>query len=53
MALNGKLWRRVAAIVAIMIGALFMWLSPEQPVGAIMLMAGIALEVLGIRLDHA
>ena len=53
MAVNRKFWRRVAAIIFIVMGALVMWLSPEQTIGAVMLMAGIALEVLGIHFEHA
>ena len=53
MAVNRKLGRRIAALVIIVIGALFMWLSPEHLIGAVTLAAGIALEALGIHLDHA
>ena len=49
---NRKLLRRALAIAAIVTGALLMWLSPEQLFGALTLVAGIALEALGIHLDH-
>ena len=53
MAVRARLGRRIAALIIIVIGALLMWLSPEQLIGVVTLTAGIALEVLGIHLDHA
>jgi uncharacterized membrane protein YccC len=53
VALNRRFWRRAAALAAIVIGALLLWLSPEQLVGVLTMVAGIALEAIGIRLDHA
>ena len=53
MAVNAALWRRVAAVIVIVLGALLMWFSPEHLMGVVTLVAGIALEVLGIHLDHA
>lgn len=29
-----------------------MWLSPEALLGTLVLLAGIAVEVIGIRLEH-
>ena len=53
MAVNHKWLRRTASLTAIVVGALLLWLSPEQVVGVAMLVAGIALEAIGIHLDHA
>lgn len=51
--MNGRRWRRALAVTAIVAGALLMWLSPEQLTGAMTLVAGLALEAIGIRLEHA
>lgn len=53
LAVSRRLWRRVVAMGVVALGALIMWLSPDQLMGAVTLMAGIALEVLGIHLEHA
>ena len=53
VALTRPFWRRALAMFLIVLGALFLWLSPDHLVGAITVMAGIALEALGIHLDHA
>ena len=45
--------RRVAAAAAIVGGALLLWLSPEALLGVVLATAGIALEMIGIALDHA
>ena len=50
--MKAKLIRRTLALSAIVAGALMMWLSPEALGGAIVMGAGIALEVLGIWLEH-
>ena len=52
LVLSRRFWRRVLALGLIVLGALFLWLSPDHLVGAITVMAGIALEVLGIHLEH-
>lgn len=44
--------RRTLAVCAIVAGVLLMWLSPEVLGGAILLSAGVALEILGIWLEH-
>ena len=46
-----KLVRRTLAACAIITGALLMWLSPEVLGGAILLSAGVALEIFGIWLE--
>ncbi|MCX7961471.1 MAG: hypothetical protein RML56_05585 [Burkholderiales bacterium] len=43
--------RRIGAGAAIVVGALLMWLSPETPAGAIVMAAGIAIELVGIALE--
>lgn len=47
-----KLIRRTLAACAVIAGALLMWLSPEVLGGAILLSAGVALEIFGIWLEH-
>lgn len=47
-----KIVRRALALSAIVAGGLMMWLSPEVLGGAILLGAGIALEIFGIWLEH-
>lgn len=51
--MDRKTWRRVVASAAIVGGALLLWLSPDALLGGIMMAAGIALEAIGIRLEHA
>jgi len=46
-----KLIRRALAACAIVAGALMIWLSPEVLGGAILLSAGVALEIFGIWLE--
>ncbi|HYL25326.1 MAG TPA: hypothetical protein VEV21_13120 [Burkholderiales bacterium] len=53
MALKRKLLRRAAAGAAIVIGALLLWISPEQLLGVVTIVAGLVLEAIGVRLDHA
>ncbi len=50
--MNRNHWRRALALTAIVGGALLMWLSPEVLLGALVMLAGIALEAVGIRLEH-
>jgi hypothetical protein len=51
--MDRKTVRRSAAGILIVAGALLLWLSPEAPLGVFTVLAGIALEAIGIRLDHA
>jgi len=44
--------RRIAGGAAIVGGAVLMWLSPEALAGALLMAAGIALEVVGIALER-
>lgn len=48
-----RILRRVLAGALVVCGALLLWLAPETLAGALLAVAGIALEVLGIALDHA
>ena len=52
MAIASTFWRRAIATAFIVAGALILWLSPDQVIGAVTMMAGIALEVVGIHLEH-
>jgi hypothetical protein len=45
--------RRIAGAAAIVAGAVLMWLSPDVLAGAILMAAGIGLEILGIALERA
>ncbi len=44
--------RRILGVILIFFGALLMWLAPEILVGVIMILIAIALEILGIALEH-
>lgn len=44
--------RRVIGAAAVVGGALLMWLSPEVLGGALVMAAGIALELVGIALER-
>jgi hypothetical protein len=50
--MNRKSWRRALALAAVVGGGLLMWLSPEVTLGSVVMLAGIALEAIGIRLEH-
>lgn len=45
------LLRRIGAASAIIVGALLMWLSPATLSGALVMAAGIAIELAGIALE--
>lgn len=49
--MGSRTLRRVGAGAAIVAGALLMWLSPATLPGAIVMAAGIAIELLGIALE--
>ena len=44
--------RRVVGAALVVSGGVLMWLAPEVLAGAILLAAGIALEIIGITLEH-
>lgn len=43
--------RRILAALLIIIGALLLWLAPESPGGIILLVCGVAIEIIGIALE--
>jgi membrane-bound ClpP family serine protease len=43
--------RRILAVLLIIIGAAFLWLAPESPGGIILLILGVATEIIGIALE--
>jgi hypothetical protein len=43
--------RRILAVILIIIGAILLWLAPESPGGIILLVCGIAVEIIGISLE--
>lgn len=43
--------RRVLAMVLIVIGGFLMWFAPESPGGVILMICGIAVEIIGITLE--
>lgn len=44
--------RRILGAVLIALGGLLMWLAPEILAGVIVILIAIALEILGIALEH-
>ena len=50
--LKRKRTRRILGGAMVVCGALLMWLAPDSAAGAVLLGAGIGLEVLGIALEH-
>ncbi len=44
--------RRILGATLIVFGALLMWLAPESLAGVIVVLIAVALEVLGIALEH-
>jgi uncharacterized membrane protein HdeD (DUF308 family) len=44
--------RRALGAVLVVVGGVLMWLAPEAWSGAVLLVAGIALEIAGIALEH-
>jgi hypothetical protein len=44
--------RRVVGAALVVSGGVLMWLAPEVLAGAILLAVGIALEIIGITLEH-
>ena len=50
--MSARTIRRVIGAAAVVGGALLMWLSPEVLGGALVMAAGIALELVGIALER-
>lgn len=44
--------RRAVSGVLLATGAALMWFAPETPAGVVVLALGVALEALGIHLEH-
>ncbi len=44
--------RRAIAVIMVVLGALLMLLAPEAWPGALLLILGVAVELLGIALEH-
>ncbi|MFZ5522539.1 MAG: hypothetical protein ACOY9D_00445 [Pseudomonadota bacterium] len=44
--------RRSSAIMLVVLGAILMFLAPEAWPGALVLILGVALELVGIALEH-
>ena len=43
--------RRLLAVLLIIVGAILLWLAPESPGGIILLILGIAVELISITLE--
>ena len=50
--MNARTLRRIAGGTLVVVGALLMWLSTEALGGALVMAAGIALELFGIALER-
>ncbi|MGC2048128.1 MAG: hypothetical protein WA635_05915 [Gallionella sp.] len=44
--------RRAIAVIMVMLGAILMFLAPEAWPGALVLILGVVLELVGIALEH-
>ncbi|MBI3936203.1 MAG: hypothetical protein HY323_04440 [Betaproteobacteria bacterium] len=44
--------RRIAGATLVIAGGLLMWLAPAVLAGLVLLAAGVALEIVGITLEH-
>jgi hypothetical protein len=44
--------RRIVGGAMVVGGALLMWFAPDTVTGAVLLGSGIALEIMGIALEH-
>jgi hypothetical protein len=47
-----KVLRRTVGVTLIVAGGLLMWLSPETLSGALLMGAGVALELIGLAFEH-
>lgn len=52
MWLKRKSMRRTVGAMLLLAGGLLMWLAPEHPVGLILFVAAVLLEIAGITLEH-
>jgi hypothetical protein len=44
--------RRASAVILVVLGAILMFLAPEAWPGALVLILGVVLELVGIALEH-
>lgn len=44
--------RRIVAGLLIVLGAVMLWFAPESMGGIVLLVCGIAIEIIGITLEH-
>jgi len=44
--------RRTIAVILVVLGAVLMFLAPEEWPGEVILILGVALELVGIALEH-
>jgi len=44
--------RRTSAVIMVVLGAILMFLAPQAWPGALVLILGIVLEIVGIALEH-
>jgi drug/metabolite transporter (DMT)-like permease len=51
--LRKRTLRRVTGSLLVVAGAITMWLAPESISGAVLLVAAIALEALGLGVEHS
>ena len=51
--MKARTLRRIAGAAAIVAGALLMWLSPETLSGALVMGAGVALELVGMAFERS
>jgi hypothetical protein len=53
VSIKNKAVRRTMGAVLVVLGGVLMWLAPEEVIfGVVLLAAGIALELVGITLEH-
>jgi uncharacterized membrane protein HdeD (DUF308 family) len=45
-------WRRLAVAVLLILGGVLLWGSVAAPSGAVALLLGLALEAIGLALEH-
>lgn len=50
--LKNPRWRRPLALSLVVAGGVLMFLAAEVPAGLAVLVLGVAIELIGIRLDH-
>ena len=51
--MDRRLLRRIVEGLLVVAGSSMLWVAPETLLGALTLFAGLALEAIGLRLDHA